>query len=152
MSESPRTKLIAQIAAFAIVTAGVIGGGYWAIDTAEERSRLEAEQARRDAAPKRVTMGALYYVFAQTIEMAPLGLEGETWDMDDSAPDVTYQLAWQGQTVFESAERTDALIARWSGMKLGLEDAFALLKEGKADPGQIIDAALMRPGRLDQLM
>ena len=144
MSESSRSKLIAQITAFIVVTAGVVGGGFWYIEHAEEQARLDAEQARRDAEPKRVTMGALYYVFAQTIEMAPLGLEGEGWDIDDSAPDVNYQLAWQGQTVFQSTEKTDTLIARWSGMQIGLEDAFALLKQGKADPGEIIDAALMR--------
>ncbi len=94
--------------------------------------------------PEQIQTGSVYYVFVDTVEVAPVGLDGEAWDLDDSAPDVGYEIAWQGQTVFESSEVNNALIARWSGMKLGMDEALSLLKKGKADPGQIVDAALMR--------
>lgn len=104
-----------------------------------------ADWAATDAAePERIQTGSVYYVFVDTVELAPVGLDGEAWDIDDSAPDVGYQIAWQGQTVFESSEVNDTLIARWSGLKIGMDEAMSLLKKGKADPGQIVDAALMR--------
>lgn len=91
-----------------------------------------------------VQSGALYYVFVETAEFAPMNPKGEAWDLDDSAPDIGYRLVWKGQSVFESSEVGDALIGRWSGMKIGLNEALSLLKQGKADPGQIVDAGLLR--------
>ena len=98
-------------------------------------------------APEKVTVGDLYYVFVETVEFAPKQADNEAWDLDESAPDITYQIVWKEQTIFESTELSDTLIGRWSGMKLGLDQALSLLKNGKADPAQIIDAALMRAER-----
>ncbi|MGB0590219.1 MAG: hypothetical protein ACPGU1_11110 [Myxococcota bacterium] len=92
----------------------------------------------------RVVPGELYYVFVETVEFTPRGEEDNAWDLDESAPDIAYEIQWKGQTVFESTELSDALIGRWSGMKLGIDQALSLLKRGKTDPAQIIDAALMR--------
>ncbi len=91
-----------------------------------------------------VKPGERYYVFVQTVEVAPLNLEGAPWDMDASGPDLSYTIVSQNTTVFESPERADTLIARWSGTKIGLTEAINVLKDGKTDPGQVVDAALMR--------
>jgi hypothetical protein len=99
------------------------------------------------SAPEKVIVGDLYYVFVETVEYAPKQADNESWDLDESAPDVAYQITWKGQTIFESTELSDTLIGRWSGMKLGLDQALSLLKNGKTDPAQIIDAALMRAER-----
>jgi hypothetical protein len=128
--------VVTVIVALAFVGVGI---GYVSMG---ERPEQGAEVHQE--VPARVTFGDLYYVFVETVEFAPKGLDGDPWDLDDSAPDIAYQIAWKGQTVFESTEIDDALVGRWSGMKLGLDQALSLLKRGKADPAQIIDAALMR--------
>ena len=103
---------------------------------------IEAEKAA--SADVHVSIGELYYVFVETAEFAPLSVEGEAWDLDDSAPDMAYTLSWKGQRVFESSEVQDSLIGRWSGMTIGVNQALSLVNAGKADPAQIIDAALVR--------
>jgi len=122
--------IVAALAAFG-------GGGlvYTLMSAAPEVAPVQAAT---------LTPGGLYHVFVETLEMAPRGPDGEAWDVDDSAPDPGYEISWKDQRVFESGEVTDSLIARWSGMKIGFEAAAALITEGKADPAQVIDAALMR--------
>ena len=136
MSE-PRKPL--PIAAMIVAGLAAFGGGagvvYMLMSGAPEPAAIPE--------PK-LAVGELYHVFVESLEMAPRGPEGEPWDVDDSAPDPGYEIHWKGQRVFESTEVTDSLIARWSGMKIGFETAAALITQGKADPAQVVDAALMR--------
>ena len=102
------------------------------------------EERSEGAQIEMVSEDALYYVFVEMVEFSPTRGDGEGWDIDDSAPDLAYTLNWKGQQVFQSTEVSESLIARWSGLKIGVSEAMNLLQSGKADPGQIIDAALVR--------
>ena len=103
-----------------------------------------------DAAPlispetKNLVDGELYYLFVESVEFEAEQAEGESWDLDNSAPDMAYAVSWRGKTIFESSTVSDALIGRWSGIKIGLDQAISLVQQGKSDPSQIIDAALVR--------
>mgnify|MGYP001033228448 CR=1 FL=1 len=103
-----------------------------------------AQEIRVEEGDKALIPGELYYVFVESAEFAAQRPDGESWDLDDSAPDLAYSLSWKGKEIFQSSEVSDALIARWSGMKIGIEQALSLVKEGKTDPSQVINAALVR--------
>ncbi len=71
--------------------------------------------------------GTQYYVYVDYIEVHPNKANGKAWDNDSSAPDVYYEVSWQGNRVFESSERKDTLVAEWKATEMGLglgEDNF----------------------------
>ena len=64
--------------------------------------------------------GTQYYVYVDYIEVHPNKPNDKAWDNDSSAPDVYYEVSWQGNRVFESSERKDTLVAEWKATEMGL--------------------------------
>lgn len=62
----------------------------------------------------RVTLGNRYYVLLAVVEVAADTGQGRRWDVDDSAPDLDYQIWWRGTRVFESSPKKDSLVGKWS--------------------------------------
>jgi hypothetical protein len=65
---------------------------------------------------------AQYYVLISILEVAPQTGKGKSWDTDGSAPDIYYEIHWQGHEVFRSSKKSDTLVARWSNVELGIKD------------------------------
>ncbi|MEM9414413.1 MAG: hypothetical protein AAGA29_02905 [Planctomycetota bacterium] len=82
-----------------------------------------------------------YYVLVRMIELYPQRPGGEDWDrLGGSAPDIRYELEWQGNVVFEGKERKDTLIASWDALSLDLKSA---ILSGQVDLGSSVDAAII---------
>jgi len=86
--------------------------------------------------------GQTYYLFASEIELYPTNLENDPWDGGENGPDIRYRILWQGNKVFESEEKDDALIADWSGLSLDLE--WGDLMGKTISPDEAIKAARIR--------
>jgi len=63
-----------------------------------------------------------YYVLLTLIEVAPETESGDAWDMGGGAPDIVYEIRWQGQRVFRSSKKSDTLVAKWSNTSIGVSD------------------------------
>ena len=72
------------------------------------------EEPQADEATKGVVEESHYYVLLTLIEVTPKTTDGSKWDPDGSGPDLYYRIHWQGQPVFESATKSDTLLAKWS--------------------------------------
>jgi hypothetical protein len=93
-----------------VVVAGV-GVAYW----------FPRRDAPAEAAPPaRVVAERDYYVLLHAIEVAPEAAPGRSWDVDGSAPDLYYEVWWQGHKVFVSATKKDTLTAVWSNAAVGV--------------------------------
>ena len=86
--------------------------------------------------------GQTYYLFASEIELYPTNLKNDPWDGGENGPDIRYRILWQGNKVFESEEKDDALIADWSGLSLDLE--WSDLMGKTISPDEAIKAARIR--------
>ena len=83
-------------------------------------------------APSLVTQGKDYYVFIRTIEVYPHQPGGHEWDRGGgSAPDLWYQLVWQGKTVYESDTRDNGFVALWDPISVDVREA--LIGSGKLE-------------------
>jgi len=83
-----------------------------------------------------------YYLLIRTIELYPHRPGGKDWDrLDNTAPDIRYDVVWQGNTVFESKVRSDTLIGSWDAVALDLKSA---ILNGQVDLGSSISAAVVR--------
>jgi len=83
-------------------------------------------------APTTVEPGKDYYVFIRTLEVYSVQPGGHEWDRGGgSAPDLWYQLVWQGKTVFESDTRDNGFVALWDPINLDVREA--LLGSGKLE-------------------
>lgn len=74
----------------------------------------------KEAPSTELQEGTQYYVYVDSIEVHPNKSNGKSWDNDSSAPDVYYEVFWQGNRVFESSERKDTLVAEWKATEMGL--------------------------------
>ena len=86
--------------------------------------------------------GQTYYLFASEIELYPTNLKNDPWDGGENGPDIRYRIIWQGNKVFESEEKDDALIADWSGLSIDLE--WSDLMGKTISPDEAIKAARVR--------
>lgn len=92
--------------------------------------------------PQPLVHGQDYYVVVRTIELYPTRPNGKAWDrLDDSGPDISFDLQWQDNTVFEGDTKQDTLIGSWEAISLDLKQA--ILKQ-KIDLSSAIDAAIIR--------
>ncbi|MHC4960101.1 MAG: hypothetical protein ACYTGN_17220 [Planctomycetota bacterium] len=73
-------------------------------------------------APPTVRAETQYYVFLTMVEAAPKDEDGDGWDTGGSAPDIAYEIRWQGQVVFESTKKSNTLVAKWSTTTLEAGD------------------------------
>ena len=75
--------------------------------------------------------------------------EEEDWDDDDDAPDLYYEIEFQGKRVFKSPQRDNVFIANWRGITLpvALEDLTSVVKGDiniNVDFEQIVQAARVK--------
>lgn len=76
-----------------------------------------------DPGPPRLREGEHYYVLLSVIEVTARDADGDTWDkMGGEAPDLFYEIRWQGQRVFEASVKDDTLVAKWSNVAVDLGD------------------------------
>ena len=62
-----------------------------------------------------------YYVFLTVIEVDPKDHKGSSWD-PGGAPDLAYEIRWQGLRVFESTTKDNTLVAKWTNVSLKARD------------------------------
>ncbi len=110
----------------------------------KESVKLEMEQMAEDAT---------YYVFVSEIEVFNKALDDDgdedDWDDDDDAPDLFYNINYQGKTVFESPQRDNTFIGNWRGITLpvALKDLSSVIKGDiniNVDFEQIVNAARVK--------
>ena len=76
-----------------------------------------------DPGPPRLREGEHYYVLLSVIEVAARDADGDAWDkVGGEAPDLFYEIRWQGQKVFEASVKDDTLVAKWSNVAVDLGD------------------------------
>jgi hypothetical protein len=84
-----------------------------------------------------------YYVLLPAIEVASTRADGKEWDRGGTAPDVYYEIHWQGHRVFESSAKDDTFVARWSTASIGPRD---VLKAVSIDDSIKAARITARPG------
>ncbi|MCZ6786703.1 MAG: hypothetical protein O7E54_06005 [Planctomycetota bacterium] len=75
--------------------------------------------------PERVRAESHYYVLLPVIEVEPEQEEETSWDVDNSAPDLYYEIEWQGHVVFTSETKKDTLLAKWSNAAISASDVLS---------------------------
>jgi len=127
-----------SLATLAIV-GGIVAFGLWTLrqPAAVAIAPVAATQ------PKRLVVGNDYYVFVRLVELSSRKANGSNWDSgNDSAPDPYYYIFWHGTRVFESATRSDSLIATWDLARVDLKDM--VTNGGKFDIASAINAPIVR--------
>jgi hypothetical protein len=119
-------------------------GFYWFISSNGGSPYLDSPSIQTTDGTTRqgLVKGETYYLFASEIELYPTNLENDPWDGGENGPDIRYRILWQGNKVFESEEKDDALIADWSGLSLDLE--WGDLMGKTISPDEAIKAARIR--------
>ena len=79
----------------------------------------EPEAARP---PERVRDDFHYYVLLTVVEVAPTKEKDSSWDSRNGAPDLAYEIHWQGAKVFVSSTKKNSLLAKWSNTAVELSD------------------------------
>jgi hypothetical protein len=119
------------------VVLGGAGAAWWATRPAALMSP--------STAPAATLVAGDYYLFVKLIELTPLRPDGKHWDTRaGDAPDVRFEIFWQGARVFEGTERDDTLIAHWDLFRVDLKDTIA--NGGKLDVAGSINAPIVRVG------
>ena len=110
----------------------------------------EKEGNEDKAAPSRkVVVGKDYYVLVTVMEFHPAKQGGASWDAGNSAPDLYYQLSWNGKTIYHTENDVvkNVLIAKWFGLgaNVSVMDLRKVLSsEGqRLSPRNLIKAALI---------
>ena len=80
---------------------------------------------------------------AKVTGLAPTRADGKEWDSGGTAPDVYYEIHWQGHRVFESSTKEDTFVARWSTASIGPRD---VLKAVSIDDSIKAARITARPG------
>ncbi|MFO0816010.1 MAG: hypothetical protein U0796_22560 [Gemmatales bacterium] len=62
--------------------------------------------------------GAEYWLTVTSAEVSAKTGKGKAWDVDNSGPDVFYEIWWQGNRVYKSSTCTDTLIAKWDTQEI----------------------------------
>ncbi|MHC4818566.1 MAG: hypothetical protein ACYTF8_10975 [Planctomycetota bacterium] len=76
-----------------------------------------------ETGPPPLREGEHYYVLLSVIEVAARDEGDEAWDqVGGEAPDLFYEIHWQGQKVFESSVKDDTLVAKWSNIAVDIGD------------------------------
>jgi len=132
------------------IPAGLIlcGAGITSLMVAKPTQSAEASLTE----DKKMEDEATYYVFVSEIEVFNKALDDgdeEDWDDDDDAPDLFYEIEYQGKRVFKSPQRDDTFIGNWRGITLpiALQDLTSVV-QGDINIGvdfeQIVNAARVK--------
>ena len=87
----------------------------------------------------KVQVGFDYYVSATVIELTELDPQGESWDSNNSAPDIYYEIYWKGSRIFQSTTKDDSFIAKWSNAEIDLKQL--ALNGGTTSLDNLVQAA-----------
>ncbi|MHC4341344.1 MAG: hypothetical protein ACYSX0_14180 [Planctomycetota bacterium] len=83
----------------------------------------KSEPAQEEAeGPKLVKQEHSYYVLLPKLEVNRQMEGGTDWDSGGSAPDLYYEVHWQGHKVFTAGTKEDTLVAQWSNVSFDLGD------------------------------
>lgn len=87
--------------------------------------------------------GRQYYVLLSAIEVTGKNASGNRWDVGSPAPDLYYEIRWNGTVVFRSSRKDNTLLARWNAGALDVADLI-----GKVSVDDSMEAAriTVRPG------
>ena len=125
------------------------GAGMTALFTSKEPEQEEAVKIEEST----IDESATYYVFVSEIEVFNKALDDDNdeddWDDDDDAPDVFYEIKYQGKKIFESPQRDNTFIANWRGITLpvALKDLTSMIKGDvniNVDFEQIVNASRVK--------
>lgn len=61
-----------------------------------------------------------YTISVESAEVASAKPNDEPWDGDKSAPDVFYEIWWEGNRIFKSSPKTDTTLPTWSDTEINL--------------------------------
>jgi hypothetical protein len=91
--------------------------------------------------PAYLALGRDYYVHVKLIELRPRRAGGRKWEpRSASAPDIGFNLYWNGTRIFEGSERGDRLIGEWDLLRLDLKDA---LLSGQVEVAAAVNAPIV---------
>ena len=134
-----------------LVAGASAAAGWWAMSrpsaapVGDGRAISAGASVGAAAEPVRATLatGRDYYVLVKLIEVAPQRPGGGKWDRAGyAAPDLTYNVVWQGQTVFASSVRDDTLIGSWDLMAVDLKDV--VTSGGTVEAEGLLKAPIVR--------
>jgi hypothetical protein len=101
------SSLVALAAAAAVVL-HLTAGPESAPETVEEPNLVKPEHS--------------YYVLLPKLEVDRQMEDERDWDSGGSAPDLYYEVHWQGHKVFTAGTKEDTLVAQWSNVSFDLGD------------------------------
>ena len=90
----------------------------------------------------RLTPGHDYYLHVKLIELSDRRPNGKQWDsVDDSGPDICFNLTWRRNVIWKSSEKPNTLIGSWDLMKVDLKQIIA--SGGQTDLEGLLNAPLV---------
>ena len=129
-----------------LVVGAAAGGGWWVLHRGEAETGGTGgggNLAVASTGPVYLPTGHDYYVLVKLVELAPERPGGGKWDRAGyAAPDITYNLLWQKQTVYSSSVREDTLIGSWDLMAVDLKQVLA--SGGKVEAEGLLKAPIIR--------
>ena len=141
-----RRRSAALWAAGVLLVAGVAAGVGWYFvnkGTGAGGPTAGGAEVAASTQPALLPTGHDYYVLVKLVELAPERPGGGKWDRAGyAAPDITYNLIWQKQTVFSSSVREDTLIGSWDLMAVDLKQVIA--SGGKVEAEGLLKAPIIR--------
>jgi hypothetical protein len=89
----------------------------------------------------RLAAGHDYYLHVKLIELADRMPGDKQWDrVDDSGPDICFNLTWRGNVIWKSSEKSNTLIGSWDLLKV---DVRQLITGGNTDLEGLVNAPLV---------
>ena len=130
-----------------LLVVGIAAGVGWYFvdhgDTAAGKAGVASNDSPASTRPAFLPTGHDYYVLVKLVELAPERPGGGKWDRAGyAAPDITYNLIWQKQTVFSSSVREDTLIGSWDLLAVDLKQVIA--SGGKVEAEGLLKAPIIR--------
>ena len=100
----------------------VVFGLPFLVGSANQEEGVVSQEEPPLAGPPPVRDEFHYYVLLTVLEVASKE-DGESgWDTGQGAPDLAYEIRWQGTVVFESSTKKNTLLAKWSNTAVELSD------------------------------
>lgn len=65
---------------------------------------------------------SIYSIWLTEAEVAPTKKDGNQWDVDGTAPDLSAMVIWKDQIVLNTVTSNDSLIARWDPIAISVGD------------------------------
>jgi hypothetical protein len=122
----------------------VAGTGLATWRVSRDAASPPAAATTAEAVP-RLAAGHDYYLHVKIIELADRRPNEKQWDsVDDSGPDVCFNLTWRKNVIWKSSEKSNTLIGSWDLMKVDLKEI--ITSGGQTDLEGLINAPLVHYG------